>query len=623
MARKFSRRKNPIKNRTNASAPTLGATEISDEVNNTLQSAVELHQAGRIDEAQSLYQTVLKKRPNQADALYLSGTASFQLGNFEKARDMLVAAIRLRPELAEAHSNLGIVLRELGDFESALASCEEALRLKPDYAEALNNMGLALRELGRFTEAETAYRRALELAPNSAESWTNLGNVLKVLGENYAALEAYKKSVASDPTYLIGRRNLANMWFYIPGLTLVERFEHQENFAHAFGPSPSPKPFPNTPDPDRRLKIGFVSSDFREHVVGWNLIPFFQACDRDKFEIYAYAEMREMDKTSAGFLDLCDHWTKIYGLTDESINEKIRADNIDILVFVAGHFDQNRLALCAHRSAPVQASYLDGATSGFGEMDYWLTDIVLHPTETVEKFTEELYRLPVLYQYPPIKNAPPLTAPPAQRNGYITFASFNNVAKINDEVINLWADVLKAVPDSRLILKYRNVFGDATLRDKWHGQFESLEIDKERVNLLSSLDKRSDHLSLYDQADIALDTFPFTGATTTFEALWMGVPVITLMGDTFLSRAAGSLVTHIGHPDWAVPHRSDYVATAKNLATNVSALADLRLNLRDKVTSSLLCDSTAYARSIEAAFHNMWKQWCRLQNVKTNNLCPK
>jgi len=621
MNRKFRRRNNPLH-----PGPEPAAKEAPGEkqdIVQRLQDGFAHHQAGRIDDAQVCYQAVLADQPNQPDALYLSGTVCLQQGDFETARERLTAAVTVKPDLAQAHSNLGIALRELGEAQSALASCQTALQLNPDYADAYNNMGLALMELGRFSEAESAHRRALELDPDKAEAWTNLGNVLKLLGETRAALESYKKSVECNPAYLVGQRNLANMWFYIPGLTPVERFECQNNFSRTFKTLPNLDPFPNAPDPDRRLKIGFVSSDFRAHVVGWNLIPFFQTCDREMFEIYAYAEMREMDDTSTGFRSLCDHWTKIFGLSDQEVAEKIREDNIDVLIYVAGHFDQNRLALCAHRSAPVQASYLDGVTSGFDEMDYWLTDAVLHPPETAEKFTEELYHLPVLYQYSPIENAPPLSTPPAQRNGHITFASFNNVAKINDEVISLWSEVLKAVPDSRLILKYRNVFGDTPLRDKWLGRFEAQGIEQERVDLLSSMDSRASHLALYDQADIALDSFPFTGATTTFEALWMGVPVITLMGDTFLSRAAGSLITHVGHPGWAADDRAGYVAAAKNLTSNLPALVDLRLKLRDEVVSSPLCNSPAYARSIESAFRDIWARWCHLQNMNTNNPCPK
>jgi len=298
-------------------------------------------------------------------------------------------------------------------------------------------------------------------------------------------------------------------------------------------------------------------------------------------------------------------------MSDEAVARKIEIDEIDILVCLAGRFNLNRPLVTTYRAAPLQISYHDCATSGLDEMDYWLTDELLHPSNTEEQFTEELHRLPVFYQYQPPEDFPDPGAPPSIDNGFVTFGCFNKPERITDQVIALWSDILAAVPDSRLYLKNRNYFSDRELKSAWQEKFIHFGILPDRLILGTGDDSRTDHLSLYRQIDIALDPFPFNGATTTFEALAMGVPVVALEGRHFVDRVGGTLLTQIGLPDLLATNFGHYLKIARNLAHDEYMLRHMRRELRQKLIDSPLCDNSAYALSVENAYRELWKKWCR------------
>jgi len=369
----------------------------------------------------------------------------------------------------------------------------------------------------------------------------------------------------------------------------------------------------NDPAPDRRLRIGYLSSDFRNHPVGSNVLPLLSSHDREKFEVFCYADVSRPDAMTERFQSCADHWRPIAGKPDSEVAAMVRADGIDVLVCLAGRFDGNRPLVCVYRPAPVQVSFHDGATSGLEEMDYWLTDGFLHPPGTPEIFTEELCRLAVFYQYPPIAEAPTVETLPADQAEFVTFGSFNNPAKINADVIDLWARVLESVPGSRLLLKFKNLYGQASLQGRVSESFAACGIEPDRIMFEASSDTSAEHLGRYGAVDIALDTFPFNGATTTFQALWMGVPVVSLCGETFISRAAGSMLHHVGLGDLAVDTPEAYVASARDLAGNLERRRSLRESLRERVAASPLCDAPAYARSMETAYRDMWGRWCAEQ----------
>jgi predicted O-linked N-acetylglucosamine transferase (SPINDLY family) len=398
----------------------------------------------------------------------------------------------------------------------------------------------------------------------------------------------------------------------IPGRTHIERFNEYVNFAktQTSGVVRQPVSWSNHASPTRRLRIGYISSDFRRHPVGLMVSALIGCHDKTLFDVFCYSDVTLADEITEQIRSGVDHWRPITGITDVNVAHKIRTDNIDILICLAGVFDKNRPLVCAYRAAPVQVSLHDGATSGLEEMDYFLTDNYLHPADTKEMFTEELYRIPSLFQWPHIQGAADTGALPVDQAGFITFGSFNNPAKINNQVIHLWAEVLKSVSGSRLLFKYKNWYNEASLHDRLINEFATCGIEKDRIDFIASLETSEEHLKQYAKVDIALDPFPFSGATTTFEALWMGVPVVTLAGETFISRMSGSMLQQVGLGDLALDTQKSYVAAAKKLASDHVRLRTLRKELREHVKASLICDPLAYSKSVEDAYRSMWATWC-------------
>jgi predicted O-linked N-acetylglucosamine transferase (SPINDLY family) len=344
-------------------------------------------------------------------------------------------------------------------------------------------------------------------------------------------------------------------------------------------------------------------------VVANNLLPLISAHDRGRFDVRLYGLVARPDRLTGMFKTAADGWTDMRGMDDGAIADRIAGDGVDILVVLAGRFDDNRPFVAAHRAAPIQISFHDVATSGLDAMDALLTDAILSPPESAAQFTERLVRLPVYYQFLPPDNLPELAPLPAAAAGRITFGSFNKPEKITPDVAALWARVLDAVPGSRLALKFKNLYGDPETQRFWRARFERHGVGPDRLILLSGDDRRRDHLALYGQIDIALDPFPFNGATTTFEAMAMGVPVVTLAGTRFAGRVAASILHHASCADLIAADADGYVAIARGLAGDLERLADLRAGLRNRLTASPLCDGTAYARTVEDAYRALWRDW--------------
>jgi len=569
------------------------------------------------DAAIAGYRQTLALSPDNFGAHGNLGIVFKTIGRMNEAAACQEMALSINPEYAEAHCNLGNVYHEQGRLDDAVACLEKALALKPDFCEAHFNLGNAHQKQGQLDAAEARYRQALASKPDYAEALSNLGSICKDLGRLDDAVDHFRQALTFDPDFVVAEKNLLYTALNMPGISPAALFEDHRHFAetHLRGITPIAENFANEAIFERRIRIGYVSSDFRNHPVGLNVLPLLSNHNHDQFEIFCYADVPRPDTVSEQFRSCVDHWTLITGQSDSDVAATIRADGIDILVSLAGHFDKNRPLICAHRAAPVQVSFHDGATSGLPDVDYWLTDDFLHPPGSPEQFTEDLYPLPVFYQYPkpedaPPEGAPPVAALPVDAAGQITFGSFNNPAKINDAVITLWADVLKAVPQSRLLLKYKNWYGQASLQARLKERFRNFGVDNERIHFATQSDTPAEHLVRYADVDIGLDPFPFNGSTTTFQALWMGVPVVSLAGDSFISRAAGSILHHAGLDDLITNAPGAYVACAQELAADADRLRTLRAGLRARMETSSLCDAPAYARSVEAAYHQMWQRWC-------------
>ncbi|MBT9613609.1 MAG: tetratricopeptide repeat protein [Burkholderiales bacterium] len=577
------------------------------------EQLIALFHAERYAELESRSRLLLERHPDSGLGWKLLGAALGVQG--KDALPALQYAAELSPDDVDAHNNLGNVLQDLGQFEGAVASYRRALALKPDFASAHYNLGIALCAIGRLDEAVASYRRALEIKPDYAEAFSNLGNAQRGLGQLDSALASYRSALAIKPDCQDANRAYLTALLYLPDTTVETLCEAHAAFVARMRVGLSEIVRPSFPpcDARKKLRIGYVSSDFRNHPVGRNIMPLMGHHDRSKFEVYLYGDVKRPDGMTDWFKSAADGWRSIVGISDEAAAEMIRRDGIDVLVLLAGRFDDNRPLIVPHWAAPVQVSFHDPATSGLKAMDYLITDHGLSPRDTLERFTERLFHLPAFYVHPPLINVPDVNRLPAREKEFVTFGSFNNPSKVNEQVVALWSRVLLAVPDSRLIMKYKNIFWNESIRRRYFDLFLTHGIEAQRLDLVSASDSGEQHLARYAGIDIALDTFPFTGSTTTFEALWMGVPVITLLGDHMVARWSGAMLMKLKLDELIAHNEDQYVKIAQGLAQNLDRLEALRAGLRERVAKSPLCDEKGRAHQLERAFRWMWAKWCAEQ----------
>lgn len=577
------------------------------EAHNNLGNA--LREFGRYEEALACFDRALALRPGYADAAMNRGNA------LRDRRDPVAAvaayrqAVALNPGFAAAHNNLGTALKELGQWPEALAAYEAALALAPDDARVLYNLGTARYQVGQLDGARRVLEEALARQPAFPEALLNLGNIAKDQGRLADAGALYRAALSQRPDFSGVHSNLLLTLNYMDGIPQQAIFEAHCEFAARHAPPPDPARPANPRDPERRLRIAYVSPDLRTHAVAVFLEPLLRYHDRKIFEVFAYAEVAQPDAVTARLRTLTDGWRSTVGLSDAALADLIRQDGIDIVIDLAGHTANNRLLALARRPAPVQVSYLGyPATTGLPAFGYRLTDAVTEPPGTAERYyTERLVRLPnSLWCYQPADDMPAVSPLPALARGQVTFGSFNNFAKIGPRVIALWARVLAAVPGARLALLCAS---DAETQDRIAAQFAVHGIARERLTLYGR-EVRAAYLQRFAQADIALDPFPCNGGTTTCDALWMGLPVVSLIGDTFLSRASYSVLCAAGCETFAQASEDDYVACCVDLARNLSRLATLRATLRDRLQRAPLLDGPLLAANVEHALREMWRHWC-------------
>ena len=580
-----------------------------------------LRDQGKLDEAIASFQQALQLQPAYAQAQNNLGNARRDRGDLGAAIAAYRRALQLDPAFAEAHHNLGVALHERGEFEAAVASCQQALRLRPDYAEAHHNLGNSLSKLDQGDAAIAAYRRALELRPAYAEAHNNLGATLLERGEIDEAIASFRRALAASrpalreqPHLAQAHSNLLVSLHYPDGLERAAIFAEHGRWDEIHGrPRAGERAVHgNDPDPDRRLKIGYVSPDFREHSVAFFLESLLACHARAQVEIFCYSEVQRPDGVTARLRRDAAHWRSIHGLPDAQAADLMRADGIDVLVDLAGHTANNRLPIVARRPAPVQVTYLGYCdTTGMKAMDYRLTDAHADPPGTTEHLhTEQLFRLPdCAWCFRPPADAPPVSALPMHSTGRVTFGCFNALPKLTEATLALWSQILHAVPGSRLLLKNHG-FREPAVRWRIRRGLEKAGIAAERIELIGPARSVAEHLAAYGRVDLALDTFPYHGTTTTCEALWMGVPVVTLAGQTHASRVGVSLLTNAGIPELIASDRDEYLHLAVQLAADATRLADLRATLRARLASSPLMDAPRFAHNVEAAYREMWRQWC-------------
>jgi protein O-GlcNAc transferase len=532
-------------------------------------------------------------------------------GKLAKAVVCYEQALSLNPNIPEALSNLAIALKALGKVDAAITRLEQALALRPNTPEILVNLGILLREQGRSEDAAACYRKALALKPNDPVTLSNLGNALKDQGRFDEGIACYRQARALRPNHQATLRNLSNAIF---DMHYSEQYGNRSTldaarlYARHVEPARQRTDFANRVDPERRLRIGYVSPDFYNHGVSYFFHGAVEAHDPAQVEVYCYSNSHVDDEMTARIRNAAHGWRIIAGLSDAAVDAIIRRDEIDILVNLAGYTAESRLALFALKPAPVQAlwqGYLD--TTGLTAMDYFITDRWVVPAEDEGSFSETVLRLPdAHFCFAPTGLDIPIRARPS--SGPLTFGSFNNFLKVSDGTVALWSRIIREIAGSRLLLKGGR-FGNPAIRRLATERFAAHGIGADRL-MLQTVASRTELLAAYNDVDIGLDPFPYNGCTTTIEALWMGVPVVALRGNRSVARASEAILSVVGLPNLVAEDGDAYVAVVKALADDRRYLSELKGSLRTLTEQSPICDCRRFAQGLEKLYRQIWTTWC-------------
>ncbi|MBI3839168.1 MAG: tetratricopeptide repeat protein [Planctomycetia bacterium] len=570
-----------------------------------------LRSAGQIADATACFETAVQARPDSALAHCALGFNLQEQGKLDAAVVQYRFAIQFAPQFTEAHYNLGTALGDQGRFEEAIHAFSEAVRHRPTFVEAHVNLAGAFNSVVKPDEAAAACRRALELDPQNAAAFSQLANALQFQADLDGAIAANRRAVELNPHDAREHSKLIYTLNFHPRYDPPALFAEHRAWAqrHAEPLTLAAAPHANDPAAERRLRVGYLSPHFHEHAVSFFSEPILAAHDHDPFEIYCYSDVRQPDAVTRRLQAAADHWRDVAGMPDEAIGALVRQDNIDILVDLAGHIGGNRLLVFAHKPAPIQVTYLGYQnTTGMSAMDYRLTDAHADPPGmTEEYYSERLLRLPgSFFCYLPPQNSPAVNELPALTAGHVTFASLNSTIKITPEALRTWGRVLATLPDSRLIvLAYSGGRLERDVRDVMAQE----GVDPRRVEVVGKRPRR-EYLQLHHQIDIALDSFPFNGHTTTCDALWMGVPSIMLEGSTYASRFGGTALVNLGLEELIGRTHDEYVEIAVALAGDRPRLAQLRRELRPRLQASALVDAIGFTRNLEQVYRQIWRQWC-------------
>ncbi|WP_188263201.1 tetratricopeptide repeat protein [Azospirillum tabaci] len=610
-------------------------------------AALEHHRAGRLDAAEAVYRAILRDDPGHAHANNNLAILLRSMGRWEEAVACYRRAVAALPDDAPIRSNLSCALADLDRPAEALAAVRVALSLSPDYADgwfnagnllqaerqsdraiaayrrairlkpgmggAHSNMGDAHRDLGESSRAVDCYRAAIQAQPDLPQPVVNLGEALKEQGRITEAIATFQSGIERHPDLALLHSNLLFALHYTPWVPpeIIARAHTHWNERHARPLMPRNRQFSNDRDPGRRLRVGYVSPDFRAHACAHFIEPLLREHDRGAVEIFCYATSTHHDAITERLKGLADGWRSLVALDDAAAAALVERDRIDILVDLAGHTAHSRPLLFARKPAPVQVAWLGYPdTTGMTAIDHRVTDAVADPPGLTDAWhAERLIRLPKGFlAFQPLRFVTAREEPPALANGFVTFGSFNNAAKVTPEVVRVWSAILARVPSARLCLKSR-AFADAPTRARYLQQFAGNGVAPGRVDLLPPMDVIDAHLRAYDRIDIGLDPFPYNGTTTTCEALWMGVPVITLAGRHHVARVGASLLSQCGLDEFIAPDEARYIETAVALAGDTGRLAALRRGMTGRMERSALNDHRGFAAAVEAAYRDMWRSW--------------
>jgi predicted O-linked N-acetylglucosamine transferase (SPINDLY family) len=601
-----------------------------------------LREKGEFTDAIAAAKKALTIRPDFPVAASVLGDALRESGQIDEAIEQFHAAIALRPNMPENYINLALALGHRRRFDEAVAAIDKALQLRPEWAVALSNRGKLLRDHGRLDEAMASARRALQISPDLAEAQINLAGCLMDSGDIDAAMDAVQRALRLGPNIAVAHNLAANVFkeagavdeaiaaldraielqkanasFHSNKVYLLEfdarcdasgllAEQRRWNDRHAGPLNKFVRPHENDRDPDRRLRIGYVSPYFRDHAESFFVVPLLESHDRGQFEIYCYSDADHPDAVTERIRRCSNVWRQTTGLSHEELANQIRGDRIDVLVDLAMHMAFNRALMFAQKPAPVQVAWLayPGGT-GLDAMDYRVTDPWIDPVAADDScYHEKSVRLPQTWVcFDPMADVPPA----AERfAGPICFGSINNPCKLNEPLLELWARVLSAVPGSSLLLQALSKFQ----RKRIVQLLQARGIEPTRLQFAPRC-LRDEYRKLYDRIDICLDPLPYNGITTTCDGLWMGVPVISLAGSTAAGRAGASILANIGLSELATDDADKFVNLAVSLAGDFPRRTELRRTLRGRMERSPMMDGAGFARNMESAYRQMWTEWCR------------
>ncbi len=599
-----------------------------------------LQQKGEVERAIEIYAAIIKLQPDFPEALSNFGLALRNTGRASEAIAPLQRAAELQPQAAEHYYNLGLALLDIGHNAEAIECFEGATTIKPDYPHAHNDHGNALLTMGRAKEAIPHFQKALEHAPNSAgmhnnlggafvrtgqlqnaqecferalslkpgfaEAHNNLGNLYQELGAFEQAHTSFESALLADPLYAEAHSNMLFAMNYDPSKTGEEIFEYYRAYEDRFARPPyyaEVTPHHNNKDPKRKLRIGYVAPTFYNHAVSFHLMPLFDLCNRDDFEVFAYADLSKADSYTDQYKANCDHFILTSGMDDAALAARIKQDEIDILVDIAGHAKGSRLGVFARKPAPVAMHWLDfGYTTGLSAIDYYLGDGNVTPEGQDHLFGEN-HGPSVIYR--PGDNMGEVSELPALSNGFVTFCTLSRTVRLNNKTISTWAEILKRVPNSKLRADSRN-FSDETMCNQLAQRFAEFGIERDRL----IMGFNSPPWDVLREIDIALDCFPHNSGTTLFEHLYMGNPYVTLYNRASVGTLGGAILRGGGFEDWVANSEEEYVDIAVKLASDLDQLAETRRTMRDKLKASALMDERAFVDRFENAFRQMWQKWC-------------
>ncbi len=604
--------------------------------------------AGRLAEADALCRQILARHKHEPEALHCLASVAFHRGQFDSAIELARAAIASAPTNVVFINDLGIMLRTRSNIDEAIAVFRQALRLEPahpqvhyhlamalrekrdlvgaakslqaciaaesDFEEAHFQLGNVLAEQGNAEAAAEQFFAATVIRPDHAGAFYNLGNAYGDQGKLEDAAKAYQSALAIDPGFSEAHSNLLWTMQYmdsgLPSDVFATALKYAETFEAPLRANWAPHL--NSRDPGRRLKIGYVSADFRRHSVAYFVESLLKHHDSMEFEVYCYYNNSLVDEVTRRFISLADHWVPCDNLDDSMLDARIRQDGIDILIDLSGHTAHHRLRTFAGRPAPVQVTYLGyPATTGLSAINYRFTDAYADPPGAGDEYyTEQLIRLPQTFlSYSPPPSAPEVQSTPALRNGYVTFGSFNALQKISLQVVEVWSRLLAAMPTARLFLKSAGLEHEA-IRERYFELFASHGVARDRVTLTGRDSNFNEHLQRYHEVDLALDPFPYNGTTTTFEAMWMGVPTVTLRGKRHAGRVGTSLLANAGLNGFIAKNEEEYVQIGLCIAGDLAQLDAIRRGLRQTLIKSPLMNPEELTRQIESSYRSMWKTWC-------------